>query len=215
MGISEDINKALESEEFRAHAWDYLTELRTNWRETERDLRRSVALIIILASVFELIGRGGVAELSLASIKISELDLVRTVIPLAIAYFSNSLLLLFIEVRTYRAVHDQFFRRAYKDLGDTQLYIPLEPASSVIRTGDLTGQYLKETIFTGLAYFYLVLRFVVVILGPILFTVYSYVQLFRDQDVSRLLLWIGCGMSIFLIISGLFMVIAGFTTLDL
>lgn len=86
MDLEELIKQVFRSQPVRAYAEDYVTEVKTNWREAEKSLTRSLFLITLTALLFELLLRRGVGEVSLGFVTVTKVDVIERAIPVAIAY---------------------------------------------------------------------------------------------------------------------------------
>jgi len=71
MNIDDLITRAF-SDDRISEPWllNYLTEIRANWREAEKAITHSAALIVVLATAFELIAHNSVGEVTLGVVKV-------------------------------------------------------------------------------------------------------------------------------------------------
>ncbi len=83
------------------YSGELLKEVLTNWRDAESQFRKTITLIIIIAVVFELLTRGGGAELTFSFIRVTDLRLVDIYIPVVVAYLTYNLHSLFSDLDYY------------------------------------------------------------------------------------------------------------------
>jgi hypothetical protein len=107
----------------------FLQEVRQNWRDSEKAMGRSALLAGLSAVVFELLGRGGVGELSLGFAKITNLELAQQVLPLAIAYFALQFAILLLESAILEYVHEEIVNLRFPAMSsrDSSLATLLNP----------------------------------------------------------------------------------------
>jgi hypothetical protein len=191
MGLEDRVARAFAGETERSFVNDYITVIRENWRDHERDVRRFFLLIALLAIGFELSSRGGIAEFTVGFVKISRLDLIRVFIPSVMAFLVFLMVTSAMNAAVMKAVHDRVVKMAYRPLYDNDLVYPMAPgigsfyAYEPLRT--VTGLGWQDWLYStaGLG------RLFVLLFSPIVYIVYSYVSLFNARGVNQAALIVG------------------------
>jgi hypothetical protein len=198
MGLIRPIEAAWKDTDSQKFLLDHTNDIRGNWYEADRLVRRNLALLVVLAFAFELLTRGGVSELSVAFIKIRDLSLVQKLLPAVFAYVviegANALL----EAAALREAHDAIIRMRWSVIHNWDLERLLWPPNSMVYStakyvyflGSDTG-LLGTGLIVGSA-----VRAVLVLLLPIAFTIYSCTRLFILYGLADVLTWFSVGVSV-------------------
>lgn len=136
MDLEELIKQVFRSQPVRAYAEDYVTEVKTNWREAEKSLTRSLFLITLTALLFELLLRRGVGEVSLGFVTVTKVDVIERAIPVAIAYLYSVTALLAAELSMFETVYRHLIRYLWPSLYNSNLERVLYPPNSFLYSGD-------------------------------------------------------------------------------
>jgi len=183
-------------------AKDFLVELRTNWRDTEKSISRMAVLIVGLAAVFEVVINNSASEATFMFIKLRNINSVAYAMPVLIAYLYYHVSYLFLVTHYFMVVHDGVVKRTLPDIYDNDLEKLLAPANSLLQDPDrlhfLTrGSHVgRITLGTG------AIRPLVVLSGPPGFLAFCYVRLFENYGSSNGVLWLSLCIGAALTIAG-------------
>ena len=182
---------------------DFIKGIRENLQRTEELLTKTTGLLLSLAIVCELLNQVTVSEFSIFGVKLTNLILVRKLIPVAIAYLFNShssllalrRLLLECLFHSVQAAQPQIFHNG--------LWSFLNPPSTfeiqsifVARANRLLKRAMSNLSL---------LLMIAVAFGPILYLIYAYLQLFYSFGLADLLLWLSAITSACLTMQGFLM----------
>jgi hypothetical protein len=195
MDVAERIDRLVGDSTFAPYIEEFLKEVRSNWRDAEASLKRCLVWIALLAIAFELLRRGGLAELSVGFIQISEPKVLQQALPIGIAYQISSLGALISDVFTYREIHLELIDRHHNILRSTELDRALQPANSLIFSQEFQADLSDHVWAAKFTNVVMILRVLVVILLPVLFEIYAYFTLFSSLGVHSIPTWIGCVLS--------------------
>jgi len=196
------VSVAFQDPDVRAYAADYLAEVRTNWRDDERELRRTAFWIALLAVVFELLVRGGVAEIAIGFVKTTKPKLIEEAIPVAVAFLMNGSAALIIDVFVLGWIHDTVLSLVYEPMWRNNLEYGLYPANTTL--------FSQKRLFAivdnpqGVDRLLVLLGFSrlwTLLLLPVGFEIYAYWRLFSVYG-GGVIIWISLVLSILLIGSG-------------
>lgn len=128
------------------YANDYLTDLRTNWRDNENGITRASGLIVGLAALFELIltKQAHTATFTFLGVTISNSAVIRLALPLIIAYLYYYVTYSFIESTIFQNAHDavinKVYPRIYREGNERQLH----PANSLVGSAERVKYALRD-----------------------------------------------------------------------
>ncbi len=133
---------------------EYLDRLQTSWREAEGFNRRNMTLALVAVVIFELATRNAVSEVSLLTVKISAIPLLKFVLPVFVSYLymSNIIHVTHIELLDdiYCAVYELKLPGQYRQ----DLEIPLEPVGMRSEAGRFSSpEDRKKACIIGVATF--------------------------------------------------------------
>lgn len=162
------------------HGNDYLTALRSNWRDNENGITRASALIVGLAALFEFtISNNNAGDATLWGVKISHSDVVKFALPVIVAYLWYYVTYSFIESAIFQQAHDAVVSRLYPSIYAKDNERELHPANSLIGSGERVKFALGRGgwksgfgSWTGRA------RPAFIALMPLAFLVIAYLQLY-------------------------------------
>jgi hypothetical protein len=196
------IADAFKDSEPRSYLNDFTTEIRTNWREVEKDLKRSAFLMFVFATVFELLTRGGVAELSLSFVKVTDLGIIQRLLPVAVAYFAYSTVSLLLETAVYLVVHDACMKTAYPSLSAEDLNRLIWPSNSVL-LGEARFMYFLEerSIVSRSLDITTAVKLLALVLAPLAFEIYAFWRLFAQFGFWNILVWFSAALSLLAFVS--------------
>ena len=192
-----------------------MQELRAVWREAEASLRRSITLITLLFFTFELINRRSVSELSIFFVKVSRLQLIEQIIPIAIAYLLSTFAALLSDISLTRDLHDAIIRKRYPTVDSTKLHLAICPANSLIfsqslqleleKPGSRVG-YLTATIFLA--------RVGLLVVLPFALEVYTYIVLFSSFGLNNIVTWISAAISLLFVSIAIWTIFSSWSLTD-
>jgi hypothetical protein len=167
----------------------FLAELRTSMRDTEKGTRRATTLIVVLAVTFELVHRGAVAEASFFFVKVASLNFILVGIPVVIAYLSYEAAALAVESNNFFWVHRKLIELKYPSVEAHGLDLFAIPGT------DPFGQAMRDVRFRRrkpvlrvAAWLRFPLFIMVPPLGGVAFEAYAYVQLIRHHHINPAIL---------------------------
>jgi hypothetical protein len=202
VSLSESVRKAFTDSAVQEHAEEFLSGIRSTMQESDKNMRRAAAYILLLAFLFELIGRGGVGELSLGLAKLTDNNVVRGVIPLAVAYLYTELAAALCDYTYLYGLYQEIMKTAYKPIHDNRLVESFIPFSSLTYGAARPVQFVTSpwTSFYALA---AGARLAVLFVGPLAFEAYAFLKLFQDIGLHNLLLWINLAGTTLLVTIGI------------
>ena len=177
---------------------DYAMAALEKWRETERSVTHTAALMLLLAALFELIKRRNVAELSLPLVKLGNPDLVLIFLPVVLAYLFLTWSELTAEVDWCGRAYDYSLMRVLPDDPHGWYRGALTPGASVITIISRLDFIRKRpseklTSVSGYA------KLVIFLVWPVVFEIYAYVTVFGQRGVSTVLVAISAFVTFLLL----------------
>jgi hypothetical protein len=194
MSSSVDFDKALGSLNDNSELIrEYWKDLRASWQASESSLRRTLFYILALAASFMLLGTKAVGEVTFLGVQVTNLGLVRTLIPATIAYLiyaaSTSTA---ITVRLAQ-IHDELAHHYWPNFYNANLELTVRPVGSIAENALVTNEIdnaFLASIATGAG----MARFLIYMFVPILFEVYALWQLIAHH---KAVLWLECAVAVF------------------
>ena len=176
-----------------SYASDFLTELRTNWRQVDAATNRSITVALALGLIFYLLVKRSTSEVSFLFVKLSNVNLIIAGIPLVIAYCYYYISYLSIKAVYFFKAHDAVVRAIYPSIHEAAYVTFLHPPVSIMldptTLGDLMESAdLQRTRFV--VYGVALLRALAAILVVPGFGVFSIVQLAITFGLGSWLFWI-------------------------
>ncbi len=168
------------------------------WRmvDTVRDIlraqRRASILLVAFAFGFELLNRSLVAEASLAGIKISRIEFLATLIPVAVSYLYLRFAALARDLGVYSSVLYSMTDGKFPGLRQSNLdrmIIYLGGPTTAPLPAMYAPYYRRLAVVTSL------LELALYNVLPLLFTGYAFWQLFSAHGVTDLLVWLSLAIS--------------------
>jgi hypothetical protein len=154
-------------------------------KEVQKAIKRDLILLAILVFAFELINRKLVGEASAAGIKLSKLEFLRYVIPVALAYIFLRIMITSQHGGALKDAYLRFSEGSFPGLRRSALDVLLAPGPLPLsaQTPDeyLSGKFVKVLNLIDLTESVL---FVYVL--PVGFTVYAATQLFRSSATPHI-----------------------------
>jgi hypothetical protein len=197
--LGESVKQAFSDTRVQEHSDEFLSTIRSAMQESEKSVRRNAAYMLLLVFLFELIGRGGVGELSLGFAKVTDSNVFRGLIPLAVAYLYSEMLGAFSDYFNLYTVYEGVIETVYKPISDNYLIELLIPTSSLTH-GAARGAFFARGIWRVFFEAGGIARIVILTIAPLIFEVYAFFRLFRSLGLNNLLLWLnlaGCTLLFF------------------
>jgi hypothetical protein len=188
----------------RDYAKEYLAELRTNWRDTDKSLTRLSTLILALAVVFELIrARQAGKVITFLGVELSTNNVIEFALPVVVAYLYYALALSFMDDVIFADGHDAVVSKVWPSISERQVDKLLEPGNSLLGVSRRLT-YMLESYDRAAKWgsFTTDLRPLVMILGSPVFLIVAYIQLFAGYGVHSALLWVSTGLSLTILAIG-------------
>jgi hypothetical protein len=181
-----------------ASAEKFLEKLYPVWKDITDSMRRSVLLLVLAVVVFELLNRSVVEEASVGPLKIKDLQLLQTAIPIFVAYVFYDLVTLAFRWTETELVFAGVMKRCYKQLYNNEfelLLYPPTPSMFALATIPSVPTYRHKQLVSRSEGF-----IVGSVLGlPLLFQAYGFFQLFRHGEPT-IFIWISFLFSSLLIL---------------
>lgn len=185
--ISKSVEAALYDPESLKYIDAYLSALKDNLQKTEDSLKSALVILFFLISVFELLTRAAISEVSLGPFKLSDFSLVYRLLPVVIAYCYYEMFSVLSMRRLSLLTFHTIMGKVHKSISDNDLdYFLLPPATfrmeellSRRSSGKLAGAI--EAISSPLMLF--------VLAAPLVFLVYSYYRCFMVFGFKDILVY--------------------------
>jgi hypothetical protein len=180
-------------------------------REILRSQRRASVWIVAFAFVFELLSRSLVTEASMAGIKLSRIEFLTTLIPVAISYSYLRFAALARDLGSYSTVLYHLTDGKFAGLRKSEL------DRMVIYIGGPTTAPLPTAYaphFRRLAAVASLAELVLYNLVPLVFNVYAFWRLFATRGPGDALVWISLTASALLVVFAFSFVAMGIRALD-
>jgi hypothetical protein len=185
----------------KTYILEVLSEIRSNWKEAEKQVRTPLLLIIILVIIFELFQLSAIQEVSLGPIKIADLSFVQKIIPIVIAFYFYSIANISLMISSYHSIHNVIMKRHFPKIveNDIEKFIT-PPYFSIFGDNSFLPRSYK---FTHIIKNLLLLLGYLVIFGPVIFDIYAFLMLFYKFGVNDLFIWLVLLFSIYFVSIGL------------
>jgi hypothetical protein len=209
VAFDEVVRRAFEDDNSPESANAFLGEALTSWRDCEKSINRTTALLVLACGAAELIIRGSTSELSLAGLKITELGVALYVLPVLVAYLYSSLMALAAESSMNEIAFQTVFLALHPKLADAHLERLLYPANMTFFAGDrLRHGFGTKSRLRKLVDLSFGARPLVLIVLPVLYEIYLLIRLFGRLGLTNVLLWSAAVLSGVLVAAGLVAVVA-------
>jgi hypothetical protein len=190
------------------YAAEYLTDLRENWRALSSNHQRAISLMLISMAVFELLARGAIEKATFLGIEVSNLGIIRKAMPVIVAYFFYDAAHTHYMQRLFSRVHMKIYSLIHPDVSKANLDALLLPPFPSIR-GPLTfGSYTPGLEGSRVLPVFDWVMNIAVMLGVLVFESYAYILQFAEFRATDRLLWITLVMTVFLIVTAFWILIA-------
>jgi len=191
--ISNELRSALAKD--KEYSEGFLKEVLSNWRDAEAQLKRTVALIVILAAVFELLTRGIGVDLTFSFIRIRDLRLVEIFLPLVVAYETYSLYALFSDIQAYDMGVEDILRTLHPQIFTDDFNFLLNPANSILTSTVSLGSKGVQNASSYILFSLGFLKVAVIFIAPLMFEIYAYVRLFQKFGLEAWVTWLSLVLS--------------------
>jgi hypothetical protein len=191
-------------------AQNFLSELRTNWREAEKDLRRTIGTLLLAAAVLQLTLSSPddpKAKLTLLGMEITDIRMVQLVLPVVVAYLFSNIAVLLSDIHLFVATHGLVYKLTCSRFADNNIQSLLDPPNASFVSYSRRHNFVESSSlkFTYSMLFWL--KLAVIVLGPILFEMYAYWKLFKLPDDTDFLVLVSCLVAGVMILGGLSLLI--------
>ena len=123
-----DFKRAFENQgEQNLLASDYLRDIRSNWSECDKTVRRTGLIVMALSVLFYLIEVHAVRSVSVGGVSLTKLYIVAAFIPVVVAYLGSVVNHNLGRGGWLRELHNCAYRHIWKDFADQELQLTLYP----------------------------------------------------------------------------------------
>lgn len=210
--LDEKVSRAFgEGAEGRNTAGQFLTELRENWRDTEKRQDRNFISLIIGIVAFELVVQGSVQEVVFGFLRLKSLFPATVALPVVVAFLFYQMCALRTASTVMRSIHEAVNEAYFPEREDSGIDHALEPtglsfgSTSPVhkRPGPAVAGILSTTV-AGSIWFVL----------PPLFLIYAYLRLFDLEKADRPLVYASMALSAVFVLIAFLEVISGASHFD-
>ncbi len=186
--LSNQVKKAFSSTKSKEYAKEYLETIHANWRDTESRITRSFLSLVFFVSVFELLTRAAIAEVTLGPFKVTDLALIQKFLPLLVAYFFSEFGSSTKQRNELSEVYYEIIRVCHGSITSNDLQYYLSPGFGFHLFGNLYWRP-ANIIVRGLQNLAQIPIILFAALGPLAFEVYAFLQLFKGFGFSDIIVW--------------------------
>lgn len=161
---------------------EYQRDLRANWRENEHSLRIIMFYALVLVGIFLLLSTKSSAGITFLGIEVTDLDLVRSLIPAVMAYFIYAASNTVAAIRRFADVHEQLTVHYWPEFYRERLDLTVVPVGSILMETELVTNAIGNKVLGGLAGLAGVTRFATTALAPVAFEAYALWQLISHRQ---------------------------------
>jgi hypothetical protein len=191
--LRDRVEEAFDDERAREFGTTYIERILDTWQSVDRSLRRTVVLLAVAATAFQLLISANVTSVSFGPFKLADVSFATALIPALASYLLYEFVVLFTTSYRFAQLHGELVRKLHPTLYNNDLEFPLYP-SVLSFWGDDAWRYVRENE-EGWAGKVLYRATTAIGVGLLIavggFLVYAYWQLFDDSRASRLLIWGG------------------------
>lgn len=187
------------------------------WRLVDRQeliLRRSRKHFVAIgasALIFELLNRNLIGELAVSGIKLSGLSFLHLLLPAVIAYCYLVAFHGWVGYQILRGIAEDFIAVAFPGFRASGLAAALAPSSNVVSEEvpyALVPPRARKALVVADG-----MQVVVFVVGPVVFLVYAYIQLFGREGFGDSGLWIALGLTVALVVGSWIYMLKSFNLL--
>jgi hypothetical protein len=187
----------------KEYAADYIKDLRENWRSVDLALGRSITITMLIIVVFELLARSAINKVVVSGFEIKDLTLIRTALPVLVAYYFYDLSNLLYMDSDFEKIHSRIVEILHRDVSDENLDYFLRPRQPSILGALLLGRDNKAVGLLNSA------LGISLYAGIVLYEVYAYYLEFTRLKTTLPLLITALVLSALFIFYGLFVMFGG------
>jgi hypothetical protein len=151
---------------------EYWRDVRANWQASEASLRRTVFYFFALATGFILLGAKGVREITFVGLTVTDLNVVRTLIPVVMAYLAYVVSANAAISLRLRVLHDKLAEHYWNDLYKHNLELAVRPVGSFLDLA-MIENHIHSKALSSWVHAGNIVRFLVILAGPTLFEVFA------------------------------------------
>ncbi|WP_132189797.1 MULTISPECIES: hypothetical protein [Kribbella] len=155
--------------------------------------RKSILGLLLVTTAVELLNRAAISNVAIGGFEVSDLSVVRKILPMVAAYFIYDLVVHGFRFYYTRAVVSEIDRIYSSQLSAhrlTRISYPIAPSLF----GPLAWYQSKSSMFPIVAAFNVVLR-AGTVLTPLLLELWWYTKLFNTFGLDDVLLWVSSSLS--------------------
>jgi hypothetical protein len=187
----------------REYAADYLKDLRESWRNIDLALGRSIMVAILAMAVFELLARSAINKAVFSGFEIKDLSLIRTALPVIVAYYFYDLSVLFYVDSEFEKAHSRIIEILHEDISKENVDYFIRPRQPSILGALLPARENRVTkVFNttfGISLY----------AGIFLFEIYAYYLEFTRLRSDLVLIVAALVLSALFVFYGLFIMFGG------
>lgn len=168
---------------------EYWRDLRASWQASENSLRRTLFYILALATAFILLNSKALGSVTFLGLKLTNLDLVATLIPAVIAYLiyvASTNAAIAMELGN---IHDRLASHYWPNFYQANLELTVRPVGSFSES-TLISENIKNGLLENIAVGASVIRFGIYMVAPIVFEVYALWHLIGRHEEILWLEWL-------------------------
>ena len=181
------------SDDEASYASDYVRELQTSIRDSHQRIRNTTFLILISASLAELLARSAISQFSIGPFQVKDLSLIQKVIPIVLAYLLLEQHVLTLHTEAMESVYSEIVDYFHPKISENNLKMYLAPSMTLLWTAGMEGtRDARLATFQDSVGGLLTL----LLMGALfIFEIYLFVVLFRTYGFTDALVWISVVLS--------------------
>ena len=187
-------------------AGQFLTELRENWRDSEKRQDRNFVSIIIGIVAFGLVIQGSVREIAFGFLRLKSLLPAAVALPVVVAFLFYQMNALRTAATVMRSIHEAVNEAYFPEREDSGIDRALEPiglsygsTSPVPKRPGLTVAGTLSTSVAAIIWFFV----------PPASLIYAYLKLFELEKTDRPIVYVSMALSAVFVLLALLEVISG------
>jgi len=209
--LPDRLTPLLEDETSREYMKGCLSELRSNMKDAQVEMRTLLISMLLLLALFELLARSAISEVTIGPVKVNDLSLVLKALPVLLAFTYNSVIAKMILIMLIRGMHRYIIKHIALKLFESDIDLFLFPPSTFyilnllgpFVTLGVTPTFVIGSLFT-------LILFLSVIFLPIGAEIYMFWVCFARLGLKDFMVWFSLVLSLILITQSFVYLILGF-----